>query len=106
MSGPKGGACRSLGIKKIRDKVSCSCRVNITPFEFFKLLKFIIVSFHLALTRFVLKSVSGIFLFIYIFIWFEYMMKQYVSLWSSYRHTDGRLKFSRNQKKDDPEVFL
>lgn len=56
-------------------------------FHFFKLLKFIIVSFHLALILFVLRIVS-IYFSPYIFIWFEYTVIRYVSLWSSYRRCD------------------
>lgn len=75
---------------------------------FFKLLKFIIVSFHLVLILFVLKIVL-VYFCSYIFIWFEYTVIQYVSLWSSYRQSDvvdtGRILFSRNQKCCYPEVF-
>lgn len=76
--------------------------------SFFKLLKFIIISFHLALILFVLKIVL-VYFCSYIFIWFEYTVIQYVSLWSSYRQSDvvdpERILFSRNQKCCYPEVF-
>lgn len=61
--------------------------MKVFPFSFFKLLKFIIVSFHLALILFVLRIVS-IYFSPYIFIWFEYTVIRYVSLWSSYRRCD------------------
>lgn len=102
---------KSLSIKEIRAKMSCflkNIKVFLFFFFFFKLLKFIIVSFHLVLILFVLKIVL-VYFCSYIFIWFEYTVIQYVSLWSSYRQSDvvdtGRILFSRNQKCCYPEVF-
>lgn len=72
---------------------------------FFKLLKFIIVSFHLALTRFVFKNSFRIFLFIYIFIWFEVSEAHTGSLTSWTQNV--YILFSRNQKSCYPRsLFL
>lgn len=49
--------------------------MKVFPFSLFKLLKFIIVSFHLALILFVLKIVL-VYFCSYIFIWFEYTVNR------------------------------
>lgn len=59
---------KSLNIKEIRAKISCFWKV--WKYSLFKLLKFIIVNFHLALILFCMENSFSIFLFIYIYmIW-------------------------------------
>lgn len=59
---------KCLNIKEIRAKISCFWKV--WRYSLFKLLKFIIVNFHLALILFCMENSFSIFLFIYIYmIW-------------------------------------
>lgn len=80
--------------------------MKVFPFSLFKLLKFIIVSFHLALILFVLKIVL-VYFCSYIFIWFEYTVNRVCkSLKLIQTVVDTELvSFSRNQKCCYPEVF-
>lgn len=65
-----------------------SMKVFPFSFFFFKLLRLIIVSFHLAFINFCIKNSFSIYFFPDIFIRFEYTVIRYVSLWSSYRQSD------------------